>query len=155
MGLHPVLYVTFVRDGEIVSASCLLESGSGPIYMFSEFLNFFGSFETVRLACEFSLFTLLGYYNKWFQEVVLRNDVGFHCSLSLSMLVDKNIVLSVSIKELNSLLEEFQRIICLLAGRFDRGTNFIPINGITELDLIQHLVPIQQLSARMGFSAPT
>lgn len=53
------MYVTFARNAERVAASCLLESGSGRIYMSSEVLNFLGSFETAGLDCEFSLFKLL------------------------------------------------------------------------------------------------
>lgn len=64
--------------------------------------------------------------------------------------VDNSIDLSVHIDELDSILDEFKHIKCSIAGRFDRGTNFIPVNGIIGLDLIQHLGPLQLVPCLQG-----
>lgn len=134
----------FCRNGESISANCLLDIGNRQTYLSIEVLKPLSSLKSVGLDCNFSLSTLRGDCNKHFKEIVLETDVGFDCPLSLPMFVDKKIDLSVHIKALDSLLLEFQHIKCPFAGRFDRGTNFIPINEIIGLYLIQHLGPLQQ-----------
>lgn len=79
-------------------------------YLFSEVLKPFVSLESVGLECDFTFSTLLGDCDKHFKEIVLKTVVEVHCPLSLSVLVNKIIHLSVRIKELDSLLDEFQRI---------------------------------------------
>lgn len=79
---------------------------------------------------------------KRFKEILLNINVGSSCPLTLPVLVNNNIDLSLYIDELDSLLDEFQHSNCSFTGRFDRGTNFIPINGIIGLDFSAPRTPL-------------
>ena len=155
--LPPVLCVTFGKDNNLVSANCLLDTGSGQTYLSGKVLERLGPLESIELDCELKLTTILGDCDRHFREVMLETSVGSHCLLSLPVLVHEDIDISVCIEDLDSLLDEFQHLKCSLAGRFDRGTSFIPVHGIIGLDFIQHLGTLQLVLCLSGqaFSTPT
>lgn len=132
----------------------MLDTGSGRTYLSCGVLKSLGRLESVGLDCEFSLSTLLGDRNKRFKKIVLEKDAGFDCSLSLPVLLDRTIDLSVRIKKLNFLLDKFQRIERPLAVRFDRGISFIPFKGIMGFDLILGRLQLMPCLQGCAFSAP-
>ena len=139
--------VTFGKNDNLVSANCLLDTGSGRTYLSGKVLEPLGPLESIGLDCELKLTTILGDCDR---EVMLETSFGSHCPLSLPVLVHEDIDISVHIEDLDSLLDEFQRFKCPLAGRFDRGTSFIPIHGIIGLDFIQHLGILQLVPCLSG-----
>lgn len=71
----PTICVTFGWEGRTVSVNCLLDTGSGWIYLSEDVLQSLGPIDSVRLNCYLRLTTLVGECDQRFKEVVLDVDL--------------------------------------------------------------------------------
>ena len=153
--LPPILFVTFFRGKKSVAVNCLLDTGSGRSYLSAEVLRVWGSIETIGMNCQIRLSTLLGECDQTFKEMALGIDLGCGNPVTSHVLVAESIDLSVRLTNLEPLLNAFLDAKCSLAGKFETGSDFIPIKGIIGLDLLHQLGPCQLVPCLKGWAFTT
>ena len=153
--LPPILFVTFIKGKKSVAVNCLLDTGSGRSYLSAEVLRGLGSIETIGMNCQIRLSTLLGECDLTFKEVALEIDLGCGNPVTSHVLAAESIDLSVRLTNLEPLLNAFQDAKCSLAGKFETGSDFIPIKVIIGLDLLHQLGPCQLVPCLKGWAFST
>ena len=130
-------------------------TGSGRSYLSAEVLRGWGSIETIGMNCQIRLSNLLGECDQTFKEVAQEIDLGCGKPVTSHVLVAESIDLSVRLTNLEPLLNSFLDAKCSLAGKFETGSDFIPIKGIIGLDLLHQLGPSQLVPCLKGWAFST